>query len=114
MTSTYPSNIELALYQRGDDWQKIPDSHCRRNPKLWLEFYKTQSFDPPPLPTVTIDAGGVKTVIPKALSIMGMEDKSRGLGITRININARVKMAAHYLMMKPGSTFWISLKNSPL
>ncbi|MGR2683120.1 hypothetical protein [Chromobacterium haemolyticum] len=88
----YPEHIELALYQRGDDWQKkYPTVVVAETQNVGLNFYNSIDFDANALPTVTIDAGGVKTVIPKALSIMGMEDKSRGLGITRININARVK-----------------------
>ncbi|WP_337883656.1 hypothetical protein [Chromobacterium haemolyticum] len=88
----YPEHIELALYQRGDDWQKkYPTAVVAETQNVGLNFYNSIDFDANALPTVTIDAGGVKTVIPKALSIMGMENKTRGLGITRINVHARVK-----------------------
>ncbi|WP_374420070.1 hypothetical protein [Chromobacterium sp.] len=88
----YPVHIELALYQRGDDWEKqYPTAVIAETRNFGLNFYNSIDFDANALPTVTIDAGGVKTVIPKALSIMGVENKTRGLGITRINVHARVK-----------------------
>ncbi|MGR2683115.1 hypothetical protein, partial [Chromobacterium haemolyticum] len=92
MNTVHPSNIELTLYQQGSDFEKrYPETIIAETQNVGLNFYNSIDFDANALPTVTIDAGGVKTVIPKALSIMGMENKTRGLGITRINVHARVK-----------------------
>ena len=92
MNTVHPSNIELALYQQGSDFEKkYPKTIIAETQNVGLNFYNSVDFDANALPTITINAGGVKTIIPKALSIMGVENKTRGLGITRINIHARVK-----------------------
>ncbi|WP_337883657.1 hypothetical protein [Chromobacterium haemolyticum] len=88
----YPEHIELALYQRGENWQKkYPTAVVAETQNFGLNFYKARDFDSNALPTVTIDAAGVKTSIPKTLSITATEDKNRPPEITSIFITARVK-----------------------
>ncbi|MCD5360430.1 hypothetical protein [Chromobacterium aquaticum] len=92
MTPSYPSNIELAMYQHGDDWQKkYPTVVAAETQNFGLNFYKAMNFDPNALPSVTINAGETKTVIPKVLSISATEEKNRSPEIISIFITARVK-----------------------
>ncbi|WP_374420069.1 hypothetical protein [Chromobacterium sp.] len=88
----YPAHIELALYQRGEDWQKKYSTALAPEIKNFgVSIYKTQPFESNALPSAIVDAGGVRTVIPNALSIMATDDLDRDVGITIIDINARVK-----------------------
>ena len=88
----YPAHIELAMYQRGDDWQKkYPTVVAAETQNFGLNFYKAMNFDPNALPSVTINAGETKTVIPKVLSISATEEKNRSPEIISIFITARVK-----------------------
>lgn len=87
-----PENIAVSLYQYGSDWKnKYPKFIYAKAHNSGLEFYQTQPFDTSTLPSISITAGGIKISIPKALSITATEDKERNIGITNIDISARVK-----------------------